>query len=74
MLCLRGVTVAGHCFDVVVGWQGILKRMLDSNRKVQEAACSALATFEEVAGGALLPRLEVRWLPAAGTNSMGVKP
>lgn len=43
-------------FDQIL--QGILKRMLDSNRKVQEAACSALATFEEVAGGALLPRLE----------------
>eukprot|EP00873_Tetraselmis_striata_P017576 jgi/Tetstr1/437840/TSEL_026480.t1 len=43
-------------FDQIL--QGIMKRVLDSNRRVQEAACSSLATFEEVAGDALLPRLQ----------------
>ena len=31
--------------------------MRDHNRQVQEAACSALATLEEAAGGVLVPRL-----------------
>ena len=34
--------------------------MLDHNKHVQEAACSALATLEEQAGPELLPRLRVR--------------
>lgn len=33
--------------------------MLDRNKHVQEAACSALATLEEQAGPELLPRLRV---------------
>ena len=33
--------------------------MLDPNKHVQEAACSALATLEEQAGPELLPRLKV---------------
>lgn len=37
--------------------QGLLTRVRDPNRHVQEAACSALATLEEAAGGELLPRL-----------------
>ena len=37
--------------------QGLLTRVRDNNRHVQEAACSALATLEEVAGPELLPRL-----------------
>ncbi len=37
--------------------QGLLTRVRDNNRHVQEAACSALATLEEAAGGELLPRL-----------------
>lgn len=32
--------------------------MLDSNKKVQEAGCSAFATLEEEAGAALVPYLE----------------
>lgn len=37
----------GHVhFDLVL--QGLLKRILDSNKRVQEAACSAFATLEEV--------------------------
>lgn len=39
--------------------QGLLKRVLDRNKLVQEAACSALATLEEEAGPDLLPRLQV---------------
>ena len=39
--------------------QGLLKRVLDKNKLVQEAACSALATLEEEAGADLLPRLQV---------------
>ena len=47
--------------DAAVG--GILLRVLDRNKFVQEAACSALATLEEVAGqeeagGALEPYLQ----------------
>eukprot|EP00850_Spirogloea_muscicola_P023890 SM000401S15615 [mRNA] locus=s401:25644:33141:- [translate_table: standard] len=38
---------------------GILKRILDSNKCVQEAACSAFATLEEEAGEQLIPRLQL---------------
>lgn len=34
---------------------GLLKCMLDQSKKVQEAACSAVATLEEEAGTVLLP-------------------
>jgi len=34
---------------------GLLQRILDSNKRVQEAACSAFATFEEEAQERLLP-------------------
>ena len=34
--------------------QGLLTRVRDSNKHVQEAACSALATLEEAAGRELL--------------------
>mmetsp|Transcript_18691 Transcript_18691/g.56506 ORF Transcript_18691/g.56506 Transcript_18691/m.56506 type:complete len:924 (-) Transcript_18691:2081-4852(-) len=43
-------------FDLVI--EGLLGRVLDSNKHVQEAACSALATLEEQAGTDLLPRLK----------------
>jgi transportin-1 len=36
----------------------LLKRVLDPSKSVQEAACSAFATLEEVAGERLLPYLE----------------
>ena len=36
---------------------GLLNAILDSNKKVQEAACSAFATFEEEAGLRLQPQL-----------------
>ena len=37
--------------------QELLKRVLDHDKKVQEAACSAFATFEEDAGAVLVPYL-----------------
>jgi transportin-1 len=36
----------------------LLERILDNNKKVQEAACSAFATLEEEAQGSLVPYLE----------------
>lgn len=44
-------------FDDVL--MGLLRRILDSNKRVQEAACSAFATLEEEAAEELAPRLEV---------------
>ncbi|XP_057537106.1 transportin-1-like isoform X2 [Amaranthus tricolor] len=43
-------------FDKVL--TGLLRRILDSNKRVQEAACSAFATLEEEAADELAPRLE----------------
>lgn len=37
----------------------LLKRILDGNKRVQEAACSAFATLEEEAGTELVPYLGV---------------
>ncbi|CAI4228571.1 unnamed protein product [Auanema sp. JU1783] len=36
---------------------GLLQRILDNNKKVQEAACSAFAVFEEEGGDFLIPYL-----------------
>lgn len=36
----------------------LLRMILDNNKRVQEAGCSAFATFEEEAGSALTPWLE----------------
>ncbi|CAA6660469.1 unnamed protein product [Spirodela intermedia] len=44
-------------FDKVL--MGILRRILDTNKRVQEAACSAFATLEEEAAEELAPRLEI---------------
>ncbi|CAL9074954.1 unnamed protein product [Musa acuminata var. zebrina] len=44
-------------FDKVL--MGVLRRILDSNKRVQEAACSAFATLEEEAAEELAPRLEI---------------
>ncbi|KAJ7967125.1 transportin 1 [Quillaja saponaria] len=44
-------------FDKVL--MGLLGRILDSNKRVQEAACSAFATLEEEAAEELAPRLEI---------------
>ncbi|XAR72677.1 hypothetical protein NMG60_11019397 [Bertholletia excelsa] len=44
-------------FDKVL--MGLLRRILDNNKRVQEAACSAFATLEEEAAEELAPHLEV---------------
>uniref|UniRef100_A0A5B6Z3Z7 Transportin-1 n=1 Tax=Davidia involucrata TaxID=16924 RepID=A0A5B6Z3Z7_DAVIN len=44
-------------FDNVL--MGFLRRILDNNKRVQEAACSAFATLEEEAAEELAPRLEI---------------
>jgi transportin-1 len=38
---------------------GLLRRLLDTNKRVQEAACSAFATVEEDAAEELVPHLGV---------------
>ncbi|KAK9057018.1 hypothetical protein SSX86_024384 [Deinandra increscens subsp. villosa] len=38
---------------------GLLRRILDDNKRVQEAACSAFTTLEEEAADLLAPRLEI---------------
>ncbi|GLT75276.1 hypothetical protein SLA2020_470120 [Shorea laevis] len=38
---------------------GLLRRILDTNKRVQEAACSAFATLEEEAAEELAPRLQL---------------
>lgn len=43
-----------HCLAVV---SQLLKRVLDANKRVQEAACSAFATLEEEACTELVPYL-----------------
>lgn len=44
-------------FEAVL--QALLTHVTDRNRKVQEAACSALATLEEAAGGHITPYVKV---------------
>ncbi|KAH7836287.1 hypothetical protein Vadar_034333 [Vaccinium darrowii] len=44
-------------FDKVL--MGLLRRILDDNKRVQEAACSAFATLEEEAAEELAPRLQI---------------
>ncbi|KAG8899351.1 hypothetical protein FRC00_001551, partial [Tulasnella sp. 408] len=42
----------------VPAMEGLLRMVLDSNKRVQEAGCSAFATLEEDAGARLAPYLE----------------
>ncbi|XP_072991613.1 transportin-1 isoform X1 [Typha latifolia] len=44
-------------FDKIL--MGLLRRILDTNKRVQEAACSAFATLEEEAAEELAPHLEI---------------
>ncbi|XVE48818.1 hypothetical protein DITRI_Ditri01bG0032900 [Diplodiscus trichospermus] len=44
-------------FDAVL--TGLLRRILDTNKRVREAACSAFAMVEEEAAEELAPRLEI---------------
>ncbi len=53
----NGATGGGAQLDAVL--QALLSHVMDRNRKVQEAACSALATVEEAAGAELTPRIKV---------------
>ena len=46
-------------FNFALLFSQLLERLLDTNKKVQEAACSAFATLEEEAQGLLSPYLEV---------------
>lgn len=46
--------MAQACLVCWMWSQGLLTRVRDSNKHVQEAACSALATLEEAAGRELL--------------------
>lgn len=43
--------------NVIYTFFQLLKRILDSNKRVQEAACSAFATLEEEATTELVPYL-----------------
>lgn len=42
----------------VPAMEGLLRMVLDNNKRVQEAGCSAFATLEEDAGTAMVPYLE----------------
>ncbi|KAK9075913.1 hypothetical protein SSX86_004243 [Deinandra increscens subsp. villosa] len=58
----KGILGAGHRegheqFEKVL--TGLLRRILDDNKRVQEAACSAFTTLEEEAADLLAPRLEI---------------
>ncbi|CAI9104774.1 OLC1v1003526C1 [Oldenlandia corymbosa var. corymbosa] len=52
-----GLQESGERFSAVL--MGLLRRILDDNKRVQEAACSAFATLEEEAADGLTPLLEV---------------
>ncbi|KAL8543781.1 hypothetical protein ACS0TY_004364 [Phlomoides rotata] len=55
---IKTISHQGHDnFNKVL--MGLLQRILDDNKRVQEAACSAFATLEEEAGEELAPRLDV---------------
>lgn len=49
--------VASSISSVRITWLQLLKRVLDGNKRVQEAACSAFATLEEEACTELVPYL-----------------
>ena len=69
--CRRSKCIADVCLcqckcDTSNNVQGILRCVVDHNKHVQEAACSALATMEEEAGPQLDPWLQVP--PIAATD------
>lgn len=51
---VRTVWLATSQVSIPLCVQGLLTRVRDNNKHVQEAACSALATLEEAAGRELL--------------------
>ncbi|KAG6407999.1 hypothetical protein SASPL_131001 [Salvia splendens] len=55
---VQGAHREGHDqFEKVL--MGLLRRLVDDNKRVQEAACSAFATLEEEAAEELVPRLDI---------------
>lgn len=55
---VQNMTAENHEKFFVPVLQGLLTCCLDKNKKVQEAGCSAFATFTEQAGEELIPYLE----------------
>ncbi|KAI0067569.1 ARM repeat-containing protein [Artomyces pyxidatus] len=56
--CVQGATEDHKNQFFVPTMEGLLRMVLDNNKRVQEAGCSAFATLEEDAGPELAPYLE----------------
>ncbi|KZT05382.1 ARM repeat-containing protein [Laetiporus sulphureus 93-53] len=56
--CTQPVSEEHRNLFFVPTLEGLLRMVLDNNKRVQEAGCSAFATFEEDAGAELVPFLE----------------
>ncbi|KAI0317407.1 ARM repeat-containing protein [Amylostereum chailletii] len=56
--CTSGTTPDHKAQFFVPTMEGLLRMVLDNNKRVQEAGCSAFATLEEDAGSELAPYLE----------------
>ncbi|KAA1476473.1 ARM repeat-containing protein [Dentipellis sp. KUC8613] len=56
--CTQGATEEHRNQFFIPTLEGLLRMVLDNNKRVQEAGCSAFATFEEDAGTELAPYLE----------------
>ena len=52
-----GISTSGND-DMLTCYLQLLRMVLDNNKRVQEAGCSAFATLEEDAGPELIPYLE----------------
>ena len=56
---LEGVSIStSRKGDMLTWYLQLLRMVLDNNKRVQEAGCSAFATLEEDAGPELIPYLE----------------
>ncbi|TFY79591.1 hypothetical protein EWM64_g4421 [Hericium alpestre] len=56
--CVQGTTETHKNQFFIPTLEGLLRMVLDNNKRVQEAGCSAFATLEEDAGTELAPYLE----------------
>ncbi|KAF8869298.1 armadillo-type protein [Mucidula mucida] len=56
--CTQNISVEHKQTYFIPTMEGLLRMVLDSNKRVQEAGCSAFATLEEDAGAELAPFLE----------------
>lgn len=56
--CVSASTPDAQTQYFLPAMEGLLRMVLDNNKRVQEAGCSAFATLEEEAGTLLLPFLE----------------